>query len=33
MGTIGYHIRTFKHDIAPYDWDQYLKFADTYIKK
>lgn len=33
MGTIGYHIRTGKHDITPFDWDQYLKFADMHIGK
>ena len=27
IGAVSYHIRTGKHDITRYDWDQYIKFA------
>ncbi len=30
-GKLGYHMRTGKHDITPYDWEHYLDFADQHM--
>ncbi len=32
-GAIGYHLRSGGHAITPYDWTQYLAFADHHLKR
>jgi hypothetical protein len=32
QGGIGYHVRSGRHDVTDFDWQQYLEFADKNLK-
>jgi hypothetical protein len=29
---VGYHLRTGKHDVTPWDWQRWMDFADRHMK-
>ena len=32
LGRVSYHVRTGVHSVTDFDWQQYLRFADAYVK-
>jgi len=33
QGSVAYHIRSGKHDVTSFDWEQYLNFLDLQFGK
>lgn len=33
MKTVGFHVRTGKHAVTAFDWDQFLAFADMHLRQ
>lgn len=33
IGRMSYHIRSGRHNVTDFDWDMYLKWADSYLKR
>ncbi len=32
LNTVSYHIRTGEHNVTNYDWEQYIRWADMFVK-
>lgn len=32
LGRVSYHVRSGVHSVTDFDWEQYLRFADAYVK-
>lgn len=32
LGRVSYHVRSGGHNVTDFDWDQYLRFCDRYVK-
>jgi hypothetical protein len=32
LGRVSYHVRSGAHSVTDFDWEQYLRFCDKYVK-